>query len=95
MGKSPIRIQQGWMLGIPCVGSALTYGDTISQVGGGYVAVTNNDWYAYLSKLVKNEDIRREIGERGRAYAYENLTLEKHIHLWNETYATLVRGQGK
>ena len=89
-GKSDIRILQGFMMGIPCVGSELTYGQTIRESGGGFVANTSKEWYESISKLVKDSDLRRELGANGKQYM-ESRVYETNTSMWMDTYQALLK----
>lgn len=91
-GKSAIRTQQAAMLGIPSIGSELTYGDFLRQSGGGCIAKNPNDWFEYLHNMCADSTHRREMGKKGKEYVWEHLTLGRNVQLWTSAYEGLIGG---
>jgi glycosyltransferase involved in cell wall biosynthesis len=88
--KSDLRVLEAGLCGKPIVASPTTYGDTIRESGGGYVASSVGKWIKYLDRLVRNEGLRRALGEKGREYVLENRTYDGNAWRWAEAYGKLV-----
>lgn len=66
-GKCGFKILQYMALGIPSVSSPVGVNSKIVEHGqNGFLADSEQEWIELLSKLVGDEPLRREIGERGR-----------------------------
>jgi glycosyltransferase involved in cell wall biosynthesis len=44
-----------------------------------FIARTADEWYAHLSRLLRDEDLRRQLGESGRRYAEKHYSIEAHV----------------
>ena len=44
-----------------------------------FLARTEDDWYAHLSRLLSDEGLRRRMGEAGRSYAVKHYSVEVHV----------------
>jgi len=40
-------------------------------------------------KLIKNKDLRREMGKEAKKYVLENYNIEDHAHEWRDAYKQL------
>jgi len=87
--KSDIRVMEAWLCNRPCVGSQTTYGDTIRESGGGFVAKNNKGWLQGINRLVRNEDLRRQMGQAGYNYVMQHRTYDGNAHRWAEALASL------
>ena len=88
--KSDLRVLEAGLCGKPVVGSPTTYGETIRKTGCGYVAPSPGKWIRYLDKLIRNEGLRRELGERGRQYVLGNRTYDGNVWRWEQAYQKLM-----
>lgn len=60
--------------------------------GLGLLARRPRDWYRHLRALVDSPGMRQDMSGRGREVA-EEMTYERHAHLWAEAWADAVRIQ--
>jgi len=44
-----------------------------------FVARTADEWYTHLSRLLRDEALRRQLGESGRRYAEKHYSIEAHV----------------
>lgn len=89
-GKSDIRCMEAWLCGVPVVGSPSTYGRSIKESGGGFVANKPKDWISGLKKLITDEGLRRRMGQEGYEYVTTKRTYRTNTRLWYNVYRDLV-----
>ena len=88
--KSDIRIMEGWLAArAPAVASRTTYGATIRESGGGYTAKNTRQWIQTLCRLIENEDLRKQMGQRGYDYVVSKRTYDVNVGLWYDAYSSL------
>jgi glycosyltransferase involved in cell wall biosynthesis len=85
-GKSDIRCLESWMTLNPVVASEVTYGPTVRQAGGGYVAKSPKDWTNYTVKLLTDEEHRKAMALKGLEYTANERTYETQAHQWLRAY---------
>lgn len=84
--KSRLKPLEYMSLGIPWVGSPSDeYRRLRKESGVGSLAHTPRDWYDYVKRLVKNDDIWIDESEAGRAYMQDQ-TYEKNAWRWAEAW---------
>src|SRR5436305_8062793 len=67
-GKCGLKALQYMSLGVPTVCSPVGVNGEIIQHGeNGFLAATEDEWITVLTRLLKSEDLRQEVGKRGRA----------------------------
>jgi glycosyltransferase involved in cell wall biosynthesis len=77
-GKCGFKGLQCMSYGIPVVMSAVGVNNQIINHGeNGFLVSSNQEWVNYLSKLINNEELRREIGEHGRKTIISDYSIEK------------------
>lgn len=75
-GKGGYKLLQYMACGIPCVASPVGINADLIQDGfNGFLARNEEEWIEKLSLLIENPDLRRKIGENGRAIADEKYSL--------------------
>ncbi len=89
LGKSGLKAIQYMAFGLPTV--ATNYGMTpklIKHMENGLLVKTDKEWIDALEMLVKNEDLRRRLGEAARATVQENYSIDiiklKYLSILNE-----------
>lgn len=84
--KSDLKFIEYAMTGLAVVASKVEpYEKTIRHKENGFLARNSKDWLKYLRELIESPDLRKKIGAAAKDYA-ETRTIEKNIHLWEETY---------
>ncbi|MCJ7770412.1 glycosyltransferase family 4 protein [Candidatus Bathyarchaeota archaeon] len=74
-GKSAFRVGIGMAMGIPVVASPVGEQRYVVKHGtNGYLAKNEEEFYMYLRNLIKNCELRREIGKKGRETAENELS---------------------
>ena len=87
--KSDIRALEAWLCGSPCVTSPATYGEIVKTSGGGLIAKNTKGWIRAISKLVRDPDLRNELGARGHKYVLAQRTYETNVYRWWDAYQTM------
>jgi glycosyltransferase involved in cell wall biosynthesis len=65
-------------LKLPVVGSDIpSYREALREGGFGYLAGSTESWREGLSRLIGDPTLRRELGDRGRAYVEANFTVDR------------------
>lgn len=96
MGKSGFKAIQYLAVGVPFV--VTPFGVT-SEIGNSgethFEAVSPEDWYDRLSRLISDAALRTEMGKKGRDYSLENFTLEKQAEIIAQTLRDVLETAGK
>ncbi len=98
--KTGIKFIEGGLLGIPMVCSPTVYASNpwndparapICKHGKtGFIADTLEDWEKYLSMLIENKQLRKQIGEAARHDILKRWDLDTHWTEWLEVYETIL-----
>jgi glycosyltransferase involved in cell wall biosynthesis len=84
--KSDLKFLEYSMLGVPTVVSRVeAYGRSVKNGENGFLATNAKDWLKYLSRLVAQPGLRREIGCNARAFAARR-TIDKNVWRWERAY---------
>ncbi len=71
--KSEIKWMEAALVHVPTVASATSaYKSAIKNGQNGFLAVTQDEWHATLSRLVNDQKLRREIGETAYDWVIRN-----------------------
>lgn len=84
--KSALKMSEFAAVGVPAVGAATPDNIRLNKLGVGLIAKHPRDWYFHIRNLLRDENYRREIAERGRE-AMSKLTIEGHAHELYELWA--------
>ena len=80
VGKSCFKAVQYMAVGVPFVVSPVGACQDIAETNEThFVARTEDDWYAHLSRLLSDEGLRRRLGNRGRTFAVQHYSIEAHV----------------
>lgn len=75
-GKCGFKILQYMALSIPSVASAVGVNSQIIQHGvNGYLCATEDEWVTYLTMLINDATLRRQMGEEGRNTVIERYSV--------------------
>lgn len=90
-GKSNIKWQEYSMLGIPTIASNVGSYREIVPNETGFLANTESDWYFYLERLIKSEELRKEIGSNARKHITQNYSLAGNVSKWDQAYREIIQ----
>ena len=94
-GKSDLKIKEYAALGIPVVASNITpYKESVQNGYTGFLASTGKEWFDSLELLIKDEVLRKRLGENNHQW-YQQNTIDKHIGDWVSFYYRVVSFQQK
>jgi glycosyltransferase involved in cell wall biosynthesis len=78
-GKCGFKALQYLSLEIPAVASPVGVNTTIIRNDEtGYLCVTNEDWITALESLIRNKELRRKMGQRGRDFVEKNYSVNSN-----------------
>lgn len=85
--KSWLKPLEYMSVGVPAISSPRPeYVALMENFGVGLIASTPKDWYRLTMSLVRNGELRRELGESYRTTVMNHLTIERNAHRWAETW---------
>jgi glycosyltransferase involved in cell wall biosynthesis len=80
VGKSCFKAVQYMAVGIPFVVSPVGACQDIAEINQThFVARTDDEWYEHLSRLLRDEALRRQMGANGRKYAVQHYSIDAHV----------------
>jgi glycosyltransferase involved in cell wall biosynthesis len=86
-GKSPLRVLEAAILGIPVVASDYgPYADFVQHGVTGFLVKSDHEWGKHLRALVEDEAMRTEMGVAARRQAAD-WTIEQHADDWQKVLA--------
>lgn len=90
-GKPGNKLALLWRMGMPVLTSDTPAYRRMQEAAGAGDLVCGNDegWRAGLERLMAEEAVRREAGERGVAYVTEFLNTDKLLTRWDAVFASL------
>lgn len=85
--KSPVKINLYMALGIPCVASPVgIIPQMVIHGQTGFLAETPEEWEKYITLLIENESLRKEMGKRARKHYEEHFSFQR----WEDTFVNFV-----
>jgi glycosyltransferase involved in cell wall biosynthesis len=78
-------------LGTPGVYSPIVYSEVVKHGKTGFIAETEEDWIKYLSLLIEDGKLRKDIGRVARREILKNYDLDKHWRRWVEVYKEVAK----
>jgi glycosyltransferase involved in cell wall biosynthesis len=89
--KSELKFFEAGILSVPTVASATqTFREAISDGEDGFVAATKEEWVEKMSRLIENDGLRKEMGEKARVKCLEKYTNQNSK---NEAYYEYLRNK--
>lgn len=83
-GRSNIKVKEYAALGIPWLASPIGPYEGLGEEQGGRL-VADDRWYEELDAIVRDEDARRKLARRGRAWAHTQ-TIDRNTEPWEEAF---------
>lgn len=91
--KSELKFFEAGIVSVPTIASAAApYREAIEDGIDGFVASTTEEWTEKLSRLIEDESLRKEMGEKARAKALEKYAT---MNAKNEEYYRYLRSKLK
>jgi glycosyltransferase involved in cell wall biosynthesis len=92
--KSNLKFLEASMLKIPVIAQGFSDGMSPYQVNPEdskhmRIVVDNSKWMEEIDNLIKDKNLRREMGEAARKYVIQNYYIKDKIYLWEEAYKSL------
>jgi glycosyltransferase involved in cell wall biosynthesis len=63
---------------------------TVKHGKTGFIAKNTEEWIKYLSELIEDESLRKEIGKNAREEVDKNWNLDNHWRDWEKVYLDVV-----
>jgi glycosyltransferase involved in cell wall biosynthesis len=84
-GKCGLKLIQYMASSLPVVASPVGVNREIIASGeNGFLANSGEEWFATLSTLIQNPELRKQFGVAGRARVEERYSLERGFEKWSE-----------
>jgi glycosyltransferase involved in cell wall biosynthesis len=84
-GKCGLKLIQYMACGLPVVASPVGVNREIVEEGkNGYLASSEDEWFAKLDKLIRDAELRMNLGKAGREKVAGGYTLEHGFSKWQE-----------
>lgn len=87
--RSDIKLKEYAILGVPWLASPFGPYRGFGEEQGGRL-VPNRSWSAALDELVSDDELRRDLGRRGAAWARDQ-TLERNGEAWEEAFRMAIQ----
>jgi glycosyltransferase involved in cell wall biosynthesis len=89
-GKPENKMLLFWRMGMPVVASATpTYARAMEAAGLGMACANGDEWEVTLSACIISESVRRQSGERGRAFAEKHWSEDTILLKWDTLVESL------
>lgn len=92
--KSYIKWLEASMLEIPFIGQSFPDGnspyDKVLNGKNGLLAGNEQEWKEQLTKLIKNKELRREIGKEAKIDVLANYNIFNNAYKWEKIYKTIL-----
>jgi len=89
--KSAIKfIEYSW-LGIPGVYSHIEpYQGVVASGANGFLAADESEWDLYLSRLIEDSELRKDLGRNARQTVQDYFLMSRHAHEWGTVYRAAI-----
>lgn len=88
--KSNVKFLEAAMCEIPVIASSFKNGPYEELDGNMGILVKNQrEWRYEVDRLIKDKELRRQIGRNAKDYVLDNYSIKLNAHKWAEAYATL------
>lgn len=94
--KSNLKFLECSMLEIPVIGQSFPDGQSPYEVNPEdakhlLLATDTASWIEQIEKLIKDKELRREMGKKAKEYVEREYAIEHKAHLWKEAYESLFK----
>ena len=91
LGKSGLKALQYMAVGVPTIATAIgTNFRIIDQNKNGFLVKNDNEWLSSIRKLLKDEELRKNIGRAGRQNVESKFSIKAnkntYLHIFNDVY---------
>ena len=91
-GKSQLKYHESGLVKVPTVASATQpYRDAIHNGITGYLAKNNDDWYKYLTLLINDIKLRKNMGELARDHVVARFGPDVHSMLSSAVISDIIK----
>lgn len=91
-GKCGFKLLEYMAAEVPAVASPIGVNSDIIENGyDGFLAETEDQWYDSLSRLVADENMRREMGSRGKGKVMRKYTLDTCVERWDVLLGSFIK----
>lgn len=80
--KTPIKWMEYGINKVPSVCQEFLYGQVIEDGVTGFTATDEQEWFEKLSKLIEDENLRKEMGTRAKESVIKNHNMDDHLEEW-------------
>lgn len=93
--KSNLKFLEASMLEIPCIAQSFSDGKSPYEINPDdakhmVLIKDNSKWLEEIDKLVKDKELRLNMGKAAKSYVLENYDINKHINKWTKAYQSLL-----
>ena len=89
-GKSHIKWMENSIAGGVTVASPTVYDRVIRHGENGFIASTASDWVKYLSLLIEDSTLRKNVASRARSEVLADHSLATHAQDWEKVYQLIL-----
>ena len=90
-GKPEDKLLIFWLMGLPTLASANpSHLRAMDSAGLAMACHTQDDWMEALERYMRDEELRREAGLKGRAYASEFNSDDKVLKQWDDFFNSVI-----
>jgi len=90
--KSNIKFLENTIAGGVTVASPTVYSKTIKNGKNGFIAKNNDEWVKYLSLMIEDATLRKNIWQKAYSEVVGTYSLEKNIKKWESVYKLILNG---
>lgn len=87
--KSNVKFLEAAMCEIPVIAQSFTDGPYEEVTPDMGMLIKDNEWIEQIDRLVKDKELRREMGRKAKEYVLKNYNIEDHYQEWESAYSKL------
>jgi glycosyltransferase involved in cell wall biosynthesis len=90
VGKPANKLLLLWRMGMPVVTSATpAYTSAMNKADLSLACNNDDQWFACLDKLIRNEDFRRSAGQKGKKFVEDNYSKIQLVEKWDKIFQSI------